>query len=305
MTDLLIDTDPGLDDALALLYAWGVPGARVVALTTVAGNVSLAAATRNLDHLLALRRPTPVPRIAAGAAAPLGRPLVTAARYHGEDGLGDLGDWPPVAPAARADGDAPALIIAVPRMNPGPPTLVALGPLTNLAHALARDPRALHRYARVVVMGGAVDVPGNVTPDAEFNAHVDPEALARVLECGVEIDLVPLDATRQVVLPRAALEAALARRPGPDAERVARFTAHGFRVDAARGTPGMVLHDPLAVGLALDPTLAEWERVRLRVGTDGETRRAAGPSNCRVARRIDAARFLAHFAEHVWPASWS
>ena len=94
--NLLIDTDPGLDDALALLYAWGTPDARVLAITTVAGNVPLDAATLNVHRLLALRRPTPAPRVAVGAARPLSRPLVTAARYHGADGLGDLPDWPPV-----------------------------------------------------------------------------------------------------------------------------------------------------------------------------------------------------------------
>jgi len=305
VTDLLIDTDPGLDDALALLYAWGVPGARVVAVSTVAGNVSLHAATLNLHRLLALRRPIPAPRIAVGASGPLARPLVTAARYHGEDGLGDLPDWPAVETRPGVDVTAARLIADAPCQAREPVTLVALGPVTNLAHALEADAGALARYARVVVMGGAVDVPGNVTPGAEFNAHVDPEALARVLDAGARVDLVPLDATRQAVLSRAALEGALARSPGPLAERVARFTARGFRADAARGTPGMVLHDPLAVGGALDPTLVAWEPARLGIGPEGETRRTGGLPNCRVARRVDAGRFLAHFLEHLCPASSS
>ena len=305
MTDIVVDTDPGLDDALALLYAWGVPGARMVAVTTVAGNVSLAAATRNLHRLLALRRPTPRPEVAVGAAGPLARALVTAARYHGEDGLGDLPDWPAVETRPGPDATAARLIADAPRRAAGPVTLVALGPLTNLAHALGADAGALSRYARVVVMGGAVDVPGNVTPAAEFNAHVDPEALARVFDAGARVDLVPLDATRQAVLSRAALEAALARSPGPLAERVARFTARGFRADAARGTPGMVLHDPLAVGVALDPSLVAWEPARLEIGPGGETRRADGLPNCRLARRVDAGRFLTHFLEHLCPASSS
>lgn len=304
MADLLIDTDPGLDDALALLYAWGAPGARVVAVTTVAGNVPLEAATRNLHRLLALRRPTPRPAVAPGAAGPVSRPLVTAARYHGEDGLGDLPDWPAVH-AGPPGISAARLVVDTARERPAPVTLVALGPVTNLAHALGADAGALTRYARVVVMGGAVDVPGNVTPDAEFNAHVDPEALARVLDADARVELVPLDATRQAVLPRAALEDALARRPGPLADRVARFTARGFHVDTAQGTAGMVLHDPLAVAVALDPALVEWEPARLEIGPAGETRRAAGAPNCRVARRVDAGRFLAHFLEHLCPASSS
>jgi purine nucleosidase/pyrimidine-specific ribonucleoside hydrolase len=305
VTDLLIDTDPGLDDALALLYAWGSPQARVVAVTTVAGNVSLRAATLNVRRLLALRHPVPPPRVAIGAAGPLSRPLVTAARYHGEDGLGDLPDWPPVQGGAPAGPGAARVLVDTPGERPGGVTLVALGPVTNLAHALEADAGTLARYDRVVVMGGAVDVPGNVTPDAEFNAHVDPEALARVLDAGARVDLIPLDATRQAVLSRAALEDALARRPGPLAERVARFTARGFRVDAARGTPGMVLHDPLAVAAALDATLVEWEPVRLAVGPAGETRRASGTPHCRVARRVDTGRFLGLFLERLCPASSS
>lgn len=305
MAFLLIDTDPGLDDALALLYAWGTPGTEVVAITTVAGNVPVETATLNLHRLLALRRPTPVPRVAVGAGRPLSRPLVTATRYHGRDGMGDLGDWPPVETPVSSELDAARLLGDTPRERTGPVTLVALGPVTNLAHAIDRDARALARYARVVVMGGAVDVPGNVTAGSEFNAHVDPEALARVLGAGASVDLVPLDATRQAVLTRAALEEALARRPGPLADRVGRFTARGFRADAARGTPGMVLHDPLAVAVALDPTLAEWQWERLEIGPAGETRRVAGPPNCRVARRVDAARFLALFLERLCPASSS
>jgi inosine-uridine nucleoside N-ribohydrolase len=298
----LIDTDPGIDDALALLYAWGSPGLELAGLTTVAGNVEVADATRNLFRLLALRRPRPEPPVAQGAAQPLARPLVTAQGYHGADGLGDLPDWPPVAPALPAI-DAADFILEAARAGGEPLTLIALGPLTNVAHAVTRGHATLRRLARLVVMGGAVDVPGNVTPTAEFNIHVDPEAAARVLEAGLPVDLVPLDATRQAVLPRAALAAALARRPGPVAARIAAFTQRGFRVDEARGTAGLVLHDPLAVAAALDPTLVEWETVRLVVGDGGETRRAAGPPNCRVAVRVQTARFLATFLDRLCPAS--
>jgi inosine-uridine nucleoside N-ribohydrolase len=151
-------------------------------------------------------------------------------------------------------------------------------------------------------MGGAVDVPGNVTPDAEFNIHVDPDAARVVIEAGLPLDLVPLDATRQAVLRPPELAAALARRPGPIATRIAAFTAHGFR-GQADGVPGLTLHDPLAVGVAIDPTLVTWERVRLTVGPDGETRRAAGAPNCRVAVGVDRARVVPLFLERLCPAS--
>jgi len=300
MRHALIDTDPGIDDALALLLAWGSPEWTVDTVTVVAGNVALQAGTLNVFRLLDLRRPSPPPLIASGAAQPLARPL-RIAPYHGGDGLGDLPDWPRVEPRV-ASTDAAGVIVDTARRLAGNLTIVALGPLTNLAMAVERDAAAIRRVGRVVAMGGAVDVPGNVTPDAEFNAHVDPEALARVLAAGVAIDLVPLDATRQVVLERGALRSALARAPGTAADRVRRFTEYALRMDETRGRRGMDLHDPLAVGAALDPTLVEWEAVRLAIGRDGETRRAAGEPNSRFARVVDAPRFLRLFQERLWPA---
>jgi len=297
----LIDTDPGIDDALALLLAWGSPEWTVDVVTVVAGNVPLDVGLRNVFRLLELRRPSPAPRVAAGAACPLARPL-RVAPYHGSDGLGDLPDWPPVQLRAGSD-DAPGVIVETARRRGRELTIVALGPLTNLALAVERDAPAVRGVGRVVAMGGAVDVPGNVTPDSEFNAHVDPEALARVLEAGVWLDLVPLDATRQAVLERAALDATLGRAPLEAADRIRRVCDYALRSDEKRGRRGMDLHDPLAVGVALDPTLVEWETVRLAIGPDGQTRRAAGEPNARFARVVDAPRFLKMFAERLWPVS--
>jgi purine nucleosidase len=300
MIPVLIDTDPGIDDALALLLAWGAPELSVRAITTVAGNVPVGTATLNVLRLAALRRPEPPPRLARGAASPLARSLVTAQGYHGDDGLGDLPDWPD--PAARVEPSAVDLILAT-ASSIVPGVLIALGPLTNLAEALERDPDALARFERVVVMGGAVDVAGNVTPTAEFNIHVDPDAAARVLTSGARLDVVPLDATRQAVLERDRLLDTLASAPVPFGSRVAAFTDRAFRSDAARGTRGMVLHDPLAVAVAFDPGLVAWEGVHLRVETDGATRRAGGSPTCRVAGRVDVARFLDVFLERLCAVS--
>ncbi len=299
MIPLLIDTDPGIDDALALLLAWAWQDSAVEVVTTVAGNTPLDRGTVNVFRLLALRRPAVVPRVAVGAAKPLARPLTTAGRYHGEDGLGDLADWPSVE-VRPAPEPASAAIVEAARLHRGRLRLVALGPLTNVALALEADREALAGLERLVAMGGAVDVPGNVTESAEFNMHVDPEAAAHVLAAGVPFDLVPLDATRQAVLERQALESALARAPGPEADRILAFTRRAFRIDG----DAMHLHDPLAVAVALDPTLVTWETLRLQIGSDGATRRAAGPPNCRVARRVDRERFLALVLERLCPASW-
>ncbi len=298
----LIDTDPGIDDALALLLAWGSPELRLAAITTVAGNVPVKDATRNLFRLMALRGIQSSGPVAQGAAAPLRRGLVTAKGYHGDDGLGDLPDWPPAA-RVLSPGTAAELIVEMARRAAEPLTLIALGPLTNVALALERDAAALARVARVVVMGGAVDVPGNVTPTAEFNIHVDPDAAAHVVAAGLSLDLVPLDATRQAIVSRAELDQALQRRPGPVATRVAAFTRRGFGPWAGPGTSVMVLHDPLAVAVALDPTLVDWESAHIEVGRDGETRRGAGAPNCRVARTVDVPRFLAMFLDRLCPAS--
>jgi inosine-uridine nucleoside N-ribohydrolase len=299
MPPVLIDTDPGVDDALALLQAWGTPSLEVEVITTVAGNVPVAAGTLNVFRLLALRQPQPAPVVGQGAAAPLARALRTATRHHGEDGLGDLDDWPVVHPTLAPEG-AVGLILETARRHGPRLTLIALGPLTNVALAVAADAAAIRRVGRVVVMGGAVDVPGNVTPDAEFNIHVDPDAAAAVVAAGLALDLVPLDATRQAMLQQSALHGALAGAPARIAERVRRFTAHSFGVGVTRA---MALHDPLAVGVAADPSLTTWETTRLEVGGDGQTRRVAGTPNVRIAQTVDTPRFLHTFLRALCRAS--
>jgi len=299
---IVIDTDPGIDDALALLFAWGSPELRVEAVTTVAGNVPLEVATTNVFRLLELRRPDLIPRVAAGVAQPLARPLMTAVRYHGKDGLGDLTDWPPVE-ARLIAGEATGVLIGAAGRHRERLTLVAIGPLTNLALALEADRDTLRRIGRIVSMGGAVDVPGNVTPTAEFNFNVDPDAARCVFGAGLNLDLVPLDATRQAVLSRSELEVTLAKSPGPLAARIAAFSARGFRVDTERGERGMILHDPLAIGVAIDPTLSTWEPVRLEIGPEGETRRIPGIPNCRIAQAVDTPRFITMLLGRLCPAS--
>jgi inosine-uridine nucleoside N-ribohydrolase len=302
VTPVLIDTDPGIDDALALLFAWNSPEIRVEAITTVAGNVPLHAASTNLLRLLALRKPVPRPVVAAGATGPLARALTTATRYHGEDGLGDLPDWPEVERLPDSPG-AVSVIVDAARRHERELTIVALGPLTNLALALKEDAVAVGRVGRIVAMGGAVDVPGNVTPTAEFNMFVDPEAAHRVLAAGLPLELVPLDATRQAVLPRAGMRATLARSQGTLASRIQAFSERGFRIAHGDGEDGMALHDPLAVGLAIDPSLGKWEAVRLAIGPDGETLRASGAPNCRVAKGVDSDRFIRLFLDRLCPAT--
>ena len=324
MLTVLVDTDPGIDDALALLLAFGSPEVSVEAISTVAGNVPVDAATANVFRILDVARPARWPRVARGAAAPLRRPLVTATHHHGEDGLGNLDRLPGgggslsyPAPAHTLEMlDGPDLILETVARFPGELTLVALGPLTNVAIALARDPGGLGRLARLVVMGGAVSVPGNVTPAAEFNFFVDPEAAAAVLGAGLPVEVVALDVTRQTRLSRRALQDRLGGRSDRRARFVQAFTAHGFDRAAGEDDGGMSLHDPLAVGVAVDPTLVGFERLHVEVECEGRVARGLSvadrrplppaermPANCAVATSVDASRFLALFLERLCPAS--
>jgi inosine-uridine nucleoside N-ribohydrolase len=318
---LVIDTDPGIDDALALLLALASPDASIEGITTVAGNVEVEQATANLARILQVANAARVRPIAKGAATPLARSLVTASHVHGDDGLGHVDQlvepdgrlrYPAPAPVLEMR-DGPDLILDLARRFGEALVVVALGPLTNLAIAFERDCAALARVGRIVVMGGAVGVPGNVTAAAEFNFYVDPEAAAAVLAASLPVELVPLDVTHCVVLPDGKLARRLAAAPTPIARFVADFTRHGF--DAGTPGQGIILHDPLAVGVALDPSFVGFEDLYVEVECEGRhtlgmsladrrgiaARRKARP-NCRVATTVDAPRFLAHFLDRLCPA---
>jgi inosine-uridine nucleoside N-ribohydrolase len=321
---LLIDTDPGIDDALAILFALSSREVTVEAVTTVAGNASVDVGTANALRILDVAQPAHRPPVARGAATPLRRRPETAAHYHGLDGLGNVdaltdqqGRRRYPVPDARLDRrDAADLILDTAERFGGQLVLLALGPLTNVALALERDRERLSRVARIVVMGGAVAVPGNVTPAAEFNFFVDPEAAAAVLGAGLPIELVPLDVTRQVLLTSAALRKQLQGRADRRARFVLDFTVHAFTRALSPEGRGIPLHDPLAAGVVLDPTLVRFERLHVEVECEGRhtsgmslaDRRpvdggSRAPANCAVAMGVDAERFLSLFLERVCPAS--
>lgn len=196
-TKVLIDTDPGVDDAIALTTALGHPDLSVIGLTTVAGNTTLANTTRNALSILTMAGRTDVP-VAAGCERPLVGDLTTAEWVHGEGGLrGDL----PAPEAAPVDAHAADFIADAAREHGDDLVVVGIGPPTNLALALAREPDLPSRVSDIYLMGGAFRGPGNVTPAAEANFHNDPEAASRVVEDGSP-RLVGLDVTEQATVPR-------------------------------------------------------------------------------------------------------
>ncbi len=316
---VIIDTDPGVDDALALLLALESPELVVRAITTVAGNVPVELTTANAHRILTVARPVPRPPVARGADRPLVRPLQTASHVHGEDGLGGIsllrgpegrlmypvGDPPPWRL------DAVETILALLGEHPGKMTLIAIGPLTNLALALRRDPARFSRVREMIIMGGAVSVPGNVTPTAEFNFHVDPEAAREVLTSGLPVTLIPLDVTRKAVLSAEAIRT-LGRLGGEVGRFIEAFSRVGLefarRVEKEKG---ITLHDPLAVAAAMAEELFAFAPLSLDVETEDEATRGkvlvSGSSlpNCRVAVDVREREFLDLFMERLCPGSSS
>ena len=197
--NVIIDTDPGVDDLLAILLALKSPELQVDALTVVGGNCSLADATRNALRVLEIAKRPDIP-VYKGAARPLRGRYVYARYFHGPRGLtGRL----PEPRIAAADGlNAVDAIASRIESADTPITLIALGPLTNVARLIERRPDAAERLSTVLVMGGAVDVPGNVTPFAEFNTYSDPEAAQVVFQSGVDVRLIGLDVCNPVYLER-------------------------------------------------------------------------------------------------------
>ncbi|GAB4439232.1 MAG: nucleoside hydrolase [Anaerolineae bacterium] len=264
---IIIDTDPGIDDAMAILLALKSPEIELVGLTTIFGNVYTPLATQNALRLVEFAGRPDIP-VAHGAEAPLITPLEAVADFvHGRDGLGNVNLPPPQGqPIAKA---AAQFMVETVMAQPGEITLVPIGPLTNLALALALEPRLAQNVAEVVVMGGAVTVNGNVNPAAEANIINDPHAADRVFTAGWPVTMVGLDVTLQTIMSDDYM-AALNASGSPTAEfiyAISRFY-RDFHYDT-HGLAGMHTHDPSAIAYVLDPTLFTTVRGPVRVATEG------------------------------------
>ncbi|WP_370311291.1 nucleoside hydrolase [Sagittula sp.] len=263
---IIIDTDPGQDDAVAILLALASPEEiEVLGITTVAGNVPLHLTTRNARIVCELAG-RPDTRIFAGCDAPLARPLVTAEHVHGKTGLDGPVLPEPTMPVA--DRHAVDFIIDTLRAEaPGSVTLCPLGPLTNIATALEKAPDIASRIAEIVLMGGAYFEVGNITPAAEFNIYVDPEAAKVVFACGAPITVMPLDVTHKALVTKPRNDAFRALGT-PAGHAVAEMTDFFERFDKEKyGSLGAPLHDPCVTAYLIAPDLFEGRHINVEIET--------------------------------------
>ena len=314
-TPLLIDCDTGIDDAMALLYACASPEAEIVGVGCVAGNVELPHVVRNTLAVLELAGRGDI-EVAAGCEAPIARPLRTAGDTHGPTGLG-YAELPAPA-AAPGPRDAAQLIIDHARARPGEITLVTLGPLSNVAVALQREPSLPRLLRRLVMMVGAYRSPGNTTPTMEWNAGVDPEALQATIEGWAATDARHPHAFGLDVTERAKMTPDHLRRLGQAADDgdmpIVRFVEDALRFyfefhSQYDGFYGAFIHDALVVAAALDPALARTDPQTVEVElegrwTTGETvtdwRHHWGREpNLDIAIKADEGVFFERFVERV------
>jgi purine nucleosidase len=304
---IIIDTDPGQDDALAILLALGSPELDVLGITCVAGNVPLPLTIRNARLVceLAGRRDM---KIFAGCERPMVRDLVTAEAVHGETGL-DGPDWDeptmPVQELHAVDWLVEVLMAA----DDGEITLCPVGPITNVAMAMIREPRIVPKIAEIVTMGGGYFVGGNTTPVAEFNVYVDPHAAAVMYRSGVPIVTMPLDVTHKALMSPEWI-ASVAAIGGEVGTKTAAMVSFYERYDLDRyGTRGGPLHDPATIAYLLKPDLYGGKDVFVEVETQSELtmgmtvvdywNRRQRPSNCRWISEVDSDGFFKLIRERL------
>jgi pyrimidine-specific ribonucleoside hydrolase len=303
-TRVLIDTDPGYDDAVALALVLSHPERlSVEGCVSTAGNQTLPKVTDNLNRLLSFYGRADIP-VCQGSAKPLVKPLVTAAAVHGESGL-DGADLPPsgiVPVAATATDFIGRIARRVPQEREDLTvglTILTLGPLTNIAHLLMEDPSVVADIDRIVLMGGGLGT-GNVTSAAEFNIYADPEAAKLVFASKIPLVMVGLDATNSaLILPE---EINRLRSRGKTSRMIANLFDHYCAGAIRRGVPGCRLHDPAAAAYLLDPSLFTGEDLHVQIETEGlvargmtiaDRRPFARPEpNAHVLLKVDRARLV-------------
>ncbi len=304
---IIIDTDPGQDDAIAILLALASPELDLLGITAVAGNVPLPLTARNASVVCELAGRTDIP-VYPGCDRPLRRALVTAEHVHGKTGLDgcDLPD--PTIPLQEAH--AVDFIVDTLRAAPaGTVTLCPLGPLTNIATAFQRAPEIIEKIEQVVLMGGAYFEVGNITPAAEFNIYVDPEAAEIVFRSGVPLVVMPLDMTHKALTTPAHV-AGFRALDTPVGRAVAGWTDFFERYDVAKyGSEGAPLHDPTVIAYLLQPDLFSGRHVNVEIETQSDLTRGMTvadwwhitdrPANATFIGDIDADGFFAMLTERL------
>ena len=290
LQSLIIDCDPGVDDAVALLLAFASPQLDLLAVTTVGGNVAVEKTARNARILRHIANREDVP-VHAGAERPLAREPMDAGEFHGVEGLGSLEPYEPGAGLAEGHG-VDAIIDLVTSRPRGSVALAVMGPMTNLALALRKAPHLADQLGPVVIMGGARSEGGNITASAEFNIWADPDAAAEVFASGCEMIVLGLDATHQVRATEDRI-AAIEAIGSPSADAAAAMLR--FSQDVERrivGEDASPLHDPCTVAYVLRPELFETRPCQVAVETTSDLTRG----HTAVEFRVDAATARHHWA---------
>lgn len=307
---IIIDTDPGIDDAMAILFALQSPEVELVGLTTAFGNVHTELATQNALRLLEFAGQQAIP-VAHGAAKPLHIAFdQPAAVVHGENGFGQVDLPTPVTPVDPRS--AAQFLVDMIMAHPGEITLVPVAPLTNIALALALEPRIVDHVAEVVLMGGAGGVNGNVNPAAEANIWHDPHAADRVFTAGWPVTMVGLDVTEKAVMDEAYMASLRGSRTGDFIYDISRFYFDFHH--KIHGIYAAYTHDPSAIAYLIDPTLFTVQRGPIRVICEGiamgqtlwdrrgEWRRQhawSGQRPVNVCVDVDSARLLQLYKERI------
>lgn len=264
---VLLDVDTGVDDALAILLALNSPELNLLGCTTVAGNVTVEQTTRNTLAVLEIAGRADIP-VARGAARPLTHRLTTATYFHGANGLGNVETPEPKAsPLAMP---APQFLCEMAERYAGELVVIAVGPLTNIALALLQDAQFGRKLKKLVIMGGAIRTPGNITPVAEANIYNDPEAAEIVFKSGADITLVGLDVTHKAAVYWSEIRHLQNERKRLSPSATLALDMLDFYSHSYGETGGAHLHDPLAVGVVLNPAFVETERMQVDIETQGK-----------------------------------
>lgn len=303
---ILIDTDPGIDDSLAILLALASPEVTLEGLTVVHGNCSAAQGTKNALAVLELAGASHIP-VAKGCDLPLVQPLLLAPETHGDSGLGYAHlPEPQSRPLVQHGSD---FLIEQILSKPGQVTLVAIGPLTNVALAVRKEPRIVQAVKELFIMGGAIRHEGNTTPLAEFNTYVDPHAAHIVFHSGMPITLTPLDVTYQCIL-LADDVMRLQKFKSPLADFIAEATRFYMEFhDKYQGIQGCIINDPLTLALTFAPQLCDYEEQYVDVDLSGGVsmgktfadfyKMTGKPANMKVALGVRARAFMDLFVERM------